>query len=312
MAIDDSVWKEVLEAYLEEFMEFFFPDIHRDIEWPRGYEFMDKELEPLVRDGPLRERRVDKLVKVFLRDGSEAWILIHIEVQGYYEKDFAERVHICNHRIHERYKQEVVSLAVLTDDRPSWRPSSFRVERWGFAHILRFPMVKVLDYRDKRADLETNPNPFALVVMAHLEAQAAATDAERQQAKVGLFRRLYQRSYGRDDIIQLLRFIDWLLVLPAELEMETRRQIAELEGVTIMPYVTSFERLAKQEGRQEGLREGLLEAIELGLELRFAKDASRLLPRVREIADPSRLRELKSALTRVGSVAEFESLLPRP
>lgn len=84
-----------------------------------------------------------------------------------------------------------------------------------------------------------------------------------------------------------------------------------------MPYVTSIERLAKEEGKEEGkaegkaegLREGLLEAIDLGLELRFGKEALQVLPRVREIVDLDRLRGLKAALTRVASVTEFESLL---
>ena len=80
-----------------------------------------------------------------------------------------------------------------------------------------------------------------------------------------------------------------------------------------MPYVTSIERLArkegKAEGRTEGLREGLLAAITLGLELRFGKEALRIVPRVRGISDLERLRGLTAALTRVASIAEFESLL---
>ena len=74
-----------------------------------------------------------------------------------------------------------------------------------------------------------------------------------------------------------------------------------------MPYVTSIERLAKE----EGLREGLLEAIELGLELRFGREALQALPRIREVLDVDRLRALKAALTRVATPAEFESLLGR-
>ena len=309
MSNDDSVWKEILDARLEEFMEFFFPHIHGDIDWSRGYELLDQELEPILRDSPFRERRVDALVKVFLRDGSETWLLVHIEVHGYYKADLEERVHICNHRIHERYGREAVSLVFLTDDRPSWRPGAYRSERWGFSHIMRFPVVKVLDFRERWAELETSPNPFALVVMAHLETQAAVTDADRLRAKLGLIRRLYGRGHGREDIIQIFRFIDWLLVLPEEMEAETQRQIAELEGRTPMPYVTSIERLARKEGKVEGLREGLLEAINLGLELRFGKEALRVVPQVREIADLDRLRGLTTALTRVATVAEFESLL---
>ena len=84
-----------------------------------------------------------------------------------------------------------------------------------------------------------------------------------------------------------------------------------------MPYVTSWERMAREEGkaegkaegRAEGLREGLLEAIDLGLELRFGKEALPVLLRVRAMADLERLRALKASLARVASLAEFESLL---
>ena len=34
---------------------------------------------------------VDKLVKAYLKDGSEQWILVHIEVQGDEDKDFSQR-----------------------------------------------------------------------------------------------------------------------------------------------------------------------------------------------------------------------------
>ena len=121
------------------------------------------------------------------------------------------------------------------------------------------------------------------------------------------------RGHGRKDIIYLFRFIDWLLVLPSELETESRRQITELQGGTIMPHIGGVERLIREEGRVEGrvegLREGLLEAIELGLELRFGKEALQVLPRVREVADLDRLRGLKAALTKVATAGEFETLL---
>ena len=30
-------------------MAFFFPQAHADIDWTRGYEMLDKELQPIVR-----------------------------------------------------------------------------------------------------------------------------------------------------------------------------------------------------------------------------------------------------------------------
>jgi hypothetical protein len=46
----DSPWKEALERYFEAFMAFFFPQAHSDIDWARGYEFLDKELQQVVRE----------------------------------------------------------------------------------------------------------------------------------------------------------------------------------------------------------------------------------------------------------------------
>ncbi|MCP4346718.1 MAG: hypothetical protein GY795_14470 [Desulfobacterales bacterium] len=40
----DSPWKEAVEVYFEAFMLFFFPNIHDEIDWSMGYEFLEKEL----------------------------------------------------------------------------------------------------------------------------------------------------------------------------------------------------------------------------------------------------------------------------
>ena len=85
----DSPWKEALDRWFQPFIAFFFPLTHADIDWSRGYETLDTELQQVVRDAELGRRYADKLVKVWLRDGSEEWLLIHVEVQGRREEDFA-------------------------------------------------------------------------------------------------------------------------------------------------------------------------------------------------------------------------------
>src|SRR5262245_34874485 len=67
----DSPWKEALDRYFERCMALFFPQAHADIDWTRGYEMLDKELQPIVRQAKLGRRYVDKLVKVWLRNGEE-------------------------------------------------------------------------------------------------------------------------------------------------------------------------------------------------------------------------------------------------
>jgi hypothetical protein len=61
----DSPWKEILEAYFPEFMAFFFPAIDIQIDWSRGFEFMDGELQQLAREAETTRMYTDKLVKVY-------------------------------------------------------------------------------------------------------------------------------------------------------------------------------------------------------------------------------------------------------
>ena len=146
-------------------------------------------------------------------------MLVHIEVQGDEDADFAKRMYVYNYRLFDRYDRRVASLAVLTDDRPQWRPSAYGYELWGCRVGLEFPVIKLLDYEKDWGSLEKDPNPFAVVVMAHLQTIATRQDAKKRlQSKLALVRMLYERGYSKQDILELFRFIDWVLVLPEELE----------------------------------------------------------------------------------------------
>ncbi|KYC38546.1 hypothetical protein WA1_35765 [Scytonema hofmannii PCC 7110] len=68
----DSPWKEALELYFEAFIDFFFPQAYTNIDWQRGYEFLDKEFQQIVREAEVGKLFVDKLVKVWRRDEEQA------------------------------------------------------------------------------------------------------------------------------------------------------------------------------------------------------------------------------------------------
>ena len=46
----DEGWKEIIGSYFPQLMEFFFPDAYRDIDFDQGYEFLDTELERIVKE----------------------------------------------------------------------------------------------------------------------------------------------------------------------------------------------------------------------------------------------------------------------
>ncbi|MFH0823135.1 MAG: hypothetical protein V2B18_10330 [Pseudomonadota bacterium] len=322
----DSPWKDILQQYFEEFMEFFFPEAYKDIDWDKGYEFLDKEFQKIVRNAELGKRLLDKLAKVWRKDGGEAWVLAHIEIQGQEEKEFPRRIYTYNYRIFDRYNRSTASLAILADEHPGWRPDEFGYNLWGCEVSLKFPVVKLLDFSTDWPFLETSKNPFSVVVMAHLKTIATRDDPEdRLNWKVRLVRMLHERGYSREEVVGLFHFIDWLMILPEELETGFSTAVSEYEESIKMPYVSSVERQGFKRGLSEGLSEGLSKGLSKGrvemsrqalldiFEARFESSPPALMVEcINRIDDISKLRALLKRAVTVSSREEFEQLLDYP
>jgi hypothetical protein len=297
----DSPWKEIIQLYFEDFMLFFFPQVHSQIDWSRGFEFLDQELQQVVRDAELGKRLVDKLVKVYRRTGEEIWVLVHIEIQAQEEGKFPERMFVYNYRIFDRYKRPVASLAVLADSSRTWRPNQFGYKLFGCTVDFKFPVVKLVDYQQHFEELEESRNPFATVVLAHLAAlQTRDNRVERKAQKLALVRRLYEKELSREQVLNLFAFLDWMLTLPLELEREFEVEVEKLEEEQRMKYVTSFERNAR--------RESLLEGIEVSLEVKFGSEGLNLLPEISQIYDIERLRTILVRIKTANSLSELRQI----
>ncbi len=323
----DSPWKEILEQYFPGFIEFFFPAIFSQIDWEMDYEFLDKELQKIVRDSRTGRRIVDKLIKVWLKNGSEIWVLIHVEIQGRVDPVFAKRMYTYNYRLFDRYDRKIVSLAVLTDDREAWKPDRYGNELWGCEVGIRFPVIKLTEYREKWDMLESSRNPFAIAVMAHLKNMETKKEPENRLLwKLSLVKRLYQQGFRREDILELFRFIDWIMMLPEELEKRFADDIHQYEEDNQMPYVTSVERIGIQKGLLQGMQQGLLfnsrESVIEILEARFdaaPKSVVNTIKKIDDISIKTTVDELsqtpcRTRLLRVISLhlAPFSSLSPAP
>jgi hypothetical protein len=248
----DNPWKSILEKYFQEFMVFFFPEIHDDINWEQGHDFMDQELQQIVRDADLSKRYVDKLVKVWKLNGSERLVFVHIEIQSQEDSDFSNRMFVYNYRIRDCYDAKIVSLAILGDDRSNWRPEPFRDELWGCEVTFRFPMVKLLDYEPRWLELEASRNPFAIAVMAHLKTKETQKDPQsRKEWKFQLTRRLYEQGFERQDIMELFLFVDWMMELPEGLKREFKTELDQYEQEKQMRYVSSIEEITIEETQIE-------------------------------------------------------------
>jgi len=264
----DSPWKLAIERCFREFVRFYFPHAHDRIDWSKGYEFLDQELQAVVQDAELGRRYVDKLARVTLLTGDEDLVYCHFEVQGRPEDNFGERVFVYNYRLYDRYRRPIASLVVLADQDKDWRPDGFGYEALGCRVSISFPVVKLLDYAGREAELLADSNPFALLTAATLMARATRQDmSARFDAKWRLVRSLYHHGWDRQRIIDLFGVLDWMMRLPEALERELWQNIKGLETEVTMRYVTSVERIGRDEGRREGHREGRQEGHREGTAL---------------------------------------------
>lgn len=264
----DSAWKDIIEELFEDFIAFFFPRIHSGIDFSKGHTFLDKELQKILKQNETGKRYADKLVKVYLTSGEEKWLLIHVEVQGYREAGLAERIYIYNYRIFDRYRKEVISAVILTDTDQGYRPKRYVRFRWGFTHTMTFPLVKLIDYRKRRDELKTDTNPFALVVEAFLRYIDGKGDPDRlYAAKRQCIVVLLEKNYNKRRIRAMLRFIDWVLQLPEELERRLEEELPEVTGGKTMPYVTSWERMAAERAAKKAKEEDAKKMLEKGMDI---------------------------------------------
>ena len=88
----------MLERYLADFLAFFFPQAHAEIDWHRGYTFLDKELQQVARDaavrdsvGPLAQARTDANGLATLRlDRPGEWMVSAVHMTPCPERTIAD------------------------------------------------------------------------------------------------------------------------------------------------------------------------------------------------------------------------------
>ena len=164
----DSAWKEMIEKHYEPFLEFFFQDIHQDIDFSKKPEILSKELRKIAPDSKVGQRFSDVLLKLHLKGGFTrlVCIFVHVEVQGKRVSNFMERIFVYFYRIFDKYREEgseVISVAILTDEDENYRPDEYSFSRWGFDLRLKIPIVKIIDFKNKekyRKKLENSTNPW--------------------------------------------------------------------------------------------------------------------------------------------------------
>ena len=252
-------------VHLTESVKSCFPKLAVLIDWNCEPEWLDKEISQIVGQSGHRNREVDVLFKVRLIDGRDQWILCHLEIQTSYEADFAFRIDLYNAGLRWMFRQEVITLVILADLKPNWRPGEHHFELGGYRSDRQFPICKLLDRL--ATDWADDQSLVVQVARAQIAALQTASDPDaRFSAKTQLVRNLYTLGYSSDRIREVFRLIDWMMRLRLDFDRRFKAELVAYEEELHMPYVTSIERLAKEEGLEERLEKGLEKGREEGRE----------------------------------------------
>ncbi len=212
------------------------------------------------------------------------------------------------YRLFDRFTRQVVSLAILGDQRAGWRPTAYAMDLWGCALRFSYPIVKLDDYRARRAELEASLNPFATVVLAHLAAQDNQANAPRcQVVKLALTRRLLIRAATAGSAYSACTAsLIGCWELPDALEQAFWQDVQEIEEERAMPYLTTIERRGLEQGREQGLEQGKRAALRRIAVARFGALSPALEERIAQ-ADSAALDLLLDRAAVAHSPADLET-----
>ncbi len=254
MKRDDTLWKGILEDLFDDFLRFVYPNADEIFDMARGFEFLDKELEDIFPQTDEENiRYVDKLVKVWLKDGTEKWILFHVEAQGKTEKNFSERMYIYNYRIRDKFNCKIAAWAILVDKNKKFLPTCFKESYLGTTITYEFNMLKIIN-QDEEA-LRKMDNPFAIVVLTVLLAlkKTKKNELELIDLKMDLVKELMKRNIEKKKIKALMNFLQYYVRFNSENTLIFEKKLEQFKG---KKYPMGIEELLLHQAEVKGEKRG--------------------------------------------------------
>ncbi|MCW8310851.1 hypothetical protein K7A41_06420 [Sphingobacterium sp. InxBP1] len=266
---NDELLKGIFEDNFPDFLRFMYPDADEIFDLERGLTFMDKELLEIIPD---RERKkgkrvADLLVKVFLCDGTEKWILVHTEIEGGNDVGFSHRIFQYHYRLLDRYRVPVETIAVFTGDRGQRRPATYSYSVFRTSLEFRYLSYQIFDHSEQ--ELLAMDNIFAYIVLACQKSlqEDKLPEDELAEQRSTIARTLIQTNrYGKDRIMSFLVFLkSFLFIRDKEINSKFDKYIYQVTGGTIeMGVIETIKRQEREKGLKTGIEKGIVKGIEKG------------------------------------------------
>lgn len=239
LAIDfDARWKELIHVFTEEFIAFFLPSLYPLVNFSKPPEFLEQELAKLAAGTERSGKKItDKLIKLYLKNGEEQFVLVHIEVEGDAPSAYSKEIFKYYYRALDQHEVDIATIVVYVGDKVPRQHNVYTRHFHGTE--LTFKFNSYLVKQQNEADLMASDNIFAFAILANLYVLQSKNQYDKRMAfKTHLIALLRKKNYKQETIRHLLVFIWYLVLLPKD---QNQQLLFNLSKTTDMPLVTEGE-----------------------------------------------------------------------
>ena len=263
----DGIWKDFVHDFWQIILRDCIPDLYDDADLEREAEFLDKEMHEISQqlDGESNavsnsKWYVDNLLKIYLKDGREEWVLLHIEIQGRGGEMISLRMFRYSCMIFLRYGRQPVALVILTAKRPKreGEPGVYRSAMFGTKTEYSYNTLMAYDFSDE--ELLANDSPVHLFIYAvKIASKYRRSDEKKFEYMRKILKVLVERNWDIGTRRKFVMFLEYAMRLRnREYKVQFMEESTEaLEGKKVR-YKPIREELREEffkEGREEGRAE---------------------------------------------------------
>jgi len=244
----DQLFKELIHTFFAEFLELFFPEVHKYIDFSAIRPLSEEVFTDLLGG---ESRRADIVIEAKLK-GEETILIIHVEPQSYYQTNFHERMYLYFSLLYNKYRKPILPIAVFTYDKNYNEKNEFTMS-FPFFHVLSFQFLTLTLRKLRWRDFIYSNNPVATALLCKM----GFSEEERVEVKKEFLRMLVRMQLDPARQRLIYGFFERYLKLTDEEEEVLMQEVNKLDpelASKIMELPISYEEKGKEIGRNEEKR----------------------------------------------------------
>ncbi len=227
----DGNMKEAIDAFFEDWLLFFFPNLHPLVDFSVSPIALQQEFQNIIAFASGKKKAVDKLYQITMKPVEKTVgrgkkgtqkpvreiILLHTEAETSPKSTFTRRVFLYAAVAIAKYHKRLTALVIYKGKKVPKNRNYFEMAFHGTLLSYLFNVYVVAEQNEE--DLLKSDNIFALIILAIKYVIDSPNDyAKRFGFKKKLFSLLLERNYPVEKRRKLIIFVNEILRIPEDLQ----------------------------------------------------------------------------------------------